>query len=410
MNLNVSSIKEMYMNKKIIFILYSLSVGGAERRAASIANYLVNNGFEIEVLLLDNSIVKFEIDSKVKLVYLTNNEIEEDASNNRVSLFYSPQKESSLYHKARLKVSGLTNHKLYKAYDQLEYLIQTYSNKIYDYVKDKHEYTIVSWMSFANVATCYALRKLPNEIIIVECMSPDAEFPKGHHMNILKEKYYPYAKKCICQTPDEADYYDYLSTTKKYIIPNPIQGSYPQRYVGIRKKVIVNFCRLEPQKNIPLLIDSFNLLHKDYPEYELHIFGEGSQKENLINYVCELGFEESIRFFDFDVNIHDRIKDYSMFVTSSNREGMSNSMLEALAIGLPTISTDCPAGAARMLIENYVNGIVVPMNDKQAMYEAMKFIIENPEKAEEISVNSTSIREQLSIDRIGQKWIEAITE
>ncbi len=99
-----------------------------------------------------------------------------------------------------------------------------------------------------------------------------------------------------------------------------------------------------------------------------------------------------------------------MFVTSSDREGMSNSMLEAMAIGLPTISTDCPAGAARMLIKNYENGIVVPMNDKQAMYQAMKYIIDHPNEAESMSQNASTIREKLSMQRIGKMWMDAILE
>ena len=397
--------------KKIIFILYSLSVGGAERRAASLANYLADNGFEIEILLLDNSNVKFEIDHRAKIVFLCDDpSVVTENTADKAKVFYSKKIPTSFTHQMRLKWNKATNKQKYLAYDQLQYLINRYSNKIYDYIKDKPGYTIVSWMTFANISMCYALRNLPNEKVIVECMSPEAEFPKGHYMNMLKEKYYPFAKKIICQTPDEAEFYEYLSDIKKYIIPNPINGSYPERHIGIRKKVIVNFCRLENQKNLPLLIDAFRLLHKDYPEYELHIFGEGSQRNNLEKYSDKAGLSEAVKFFDFDVNIHNRIVDYAMFVTSSDREGMSNSMLEAMAIGLPTISTDCPAGAARMLIENYVNGIVVPMRDPQAMYEAMKYIIEHPQEAEQMSIKATEIREKLSMSRIGEQWAKALTD
>ena len=142
----------------------------------------------------------------------------------------------------------------------------------------------------------------------------------------------------------------------------------------------------------------------------MHVFGKADEKEKIVQYVSDKGLNKWISFFDFDVNIHSKIVDYAMFVTSSDREGMSNSMLEAMAIGLPTISTDCPAGAARMLIENYVNGIVVPMRDPQAMYEAMKYIIEHPQEAEQMSIRATEIRDKLSMSRIGEQWARALTD
>lgn len=399
------------MNKKIIFVLYSLCVGGAERRAASIANYLVKQGFEMEILLLDKPDIRFELDERVKVVYLCNG-IEDHSSNipDRVEVFQSELRQISQLNKAKLKTSKLISKKRYQAYEQLEYFKTRYSNKIYDYVKKKPDYIVVSWMTFANISTCYALNELKNECLIVECMSPEAEFPNGHHMNVLRQNYYSRAQKCICQTPDEAEYYSYLSNTKKYIIPNPINGNYPERFEGLRRKCVVNFCRLAKAKNIPLLIDAFNLFRDKHPEYELHIFGEGGEKDRLIKYTFEQGLSDSVHFFDFDVNIHNIIRDYAMFVTSSDREGMSNSMLEAMAIGLPTISTDCPAGAARMLIDNYVNGIVVPMRDKQAMCEAMSYIADHPEEAEQMSKEAVKIKDELLMEKIGKLWMEAILE
>lgn len=398
-------------NNKVIFILYSLSVGGAERRAVSIANYLVNNNFDVEILLLDNPNVEFNVDKRIKIVYLCNgfgNQI--DSNQNGISVFYSTNKAISIPHKIRLKLSRIISNRLYQVYEQLEYLIINYSNIIYEYVKEKKDYKIVSWMTFANISTCYALRKLSNEKIIVECTSPEYEFSKEHPINYLKKKYYSYARKCICQTIDAANYYVFLPNMKKYVIPNPILGKLPDRYNGIRKKIIVNFCRLSSVKNIPLLIDAFRLLHNEYPEYELHIFGEGPEKDNLVSYVSKLGLTKSVLFFDFDVNIHNKIVDYTMFVSSSDREGMSNSMIEAMAIGLPTITTDCPSGASRMLIENYVNGIYVSMNDATALYKAMKYIVEHPNDAELMSIKATEIRDHLSMDRIGNLWIDAVLE
>lgn len=393
MNLNVSSIKEMYMNKKIIFILYSLSVGGAERRAASIANYLVNNGFEIEVLLLDNAVVKFKTDKNITIKYLPD----------------IPKRKNCVSQKLYSKAYKLFSKNHYNEYDFLMYLRDKYSDRIYDYLKNKKGYTIISWMTLINLSTCYALKSLKNDLILVECTSPELEYPDNHPAQQLKRKLYSRAKKIICQTHEAARYYGILRETEKCVIPNPIIGNYPDRFTGVRKKVIVTFSRLSKEKNISLLIDAFCRLHADYKEYRLHIFGEGAEKEKLIDYVYKLEMDNSIIFFDFDINLHETIKDYAMFVSASNREGMSNSMLESMAIGLPTIVTDC-GGAPKMLIENYKNGIVVPTNDKDALYDAMKYIVDHPIETETMSINATNIRNSLSIDRIGQEWIKAITD
>jgi len=397
--------------KKVIFILYSLSVGGAERRAASLANHLANDGFEIEILLLDNSNVKFEIDHRVKIIFLCDDPSSTiENKHDMVDVYYSRKTPVPFTHQLRLKWNKAINKRKYLAYDQLQYLINRYANKIYDYIKNKPDYTVVSWMTFANISMCYALRKLHNEKIIVECTSPQYEFESDHPVNDLKKKYYPLVNKCVCQTEESVEYYSFLPHVKKYVIPNPIIGSYPTRHLGKRNKKIVTFSRLSKVKNIPLLIDAFCLLHKDYSEYQLLIFGEGEEKERLLQYASDKEINEFVSFFDFDVNIHSRIVDYAMFVSSSDREGMSNSMLEAMAIGLPTISTDCPAGAARMLIDNYVNGIVVPMRNPQAMYEAMKYIIEHPQEAEQMSIKATEIRDKLSMSRIGEQWAKALTD
>ena len=170
----------------------------------------------------------------------------------------------------------------------------------------------------------------------------------------------------------------------------------------------MNFCRLSPQKNLFMLIDAFYLFHKEYDDYVLTIYGRGELKDKLIKYIDKLGLQNSVFIKDFDLDIHNKIKDCAMFVSSSDFEGISNSMLEALAIGLPTICTDCPAGGAKMYIDSYKNGILVPVRDTNALYKAMKYIVENPEKADNMSKNAVLIKEVLMPNKIYSRWLETI--
>ena len=99
-----------------------------------------------------------------------------------------------------------------------------------------------------------------------------------------------------------------------------------------------------------------------------------------------------------------------MFVSSSDYEGMSNSMLEAMAMGLPCVCTDCPAGGARAVIKDGENGLLTPVGDSHALYLAMKKIAENPGLANKLSQNSVKIRNKQSVDKIIKKWMELIDD
>ena len=131
--------------------------------------------------------------------------------------------------------------------------------------------------------------------------------------------------------------------------------------------------------------------------------------ENRIKKCIEKhNISDSVTIKPFAQNVLDLVRDSAMFVSSSDREGISNSMLEAMAIGLPTISTDCPAGGARMMIKPYENGLLVPVKDPEAMYRAMKYMIEHPDGAEQMGRNAVAIRERLEKNKILEQWLSFI--
>jgi glycosyltransferase involved in cell wall biosynthesis len=83
-------------------------------------------------------------------------------------------------------------------------------------------------------------------------------------------------------------------------------------------------------------------------------------------------------------------------------------MLEALAMGIPSVCTDCPVGGARMTIKNNENGILVPVGDTNAMYEGMKKILMDKQFANELSENAIKIRQELAVEKIVGKWLEVL--
>ncbi|RDX09422.1 glycosyltransferase, partial [Bifidobacterium longum] len=119
---------------------------------------------------------------------------------------------------------------------------------------------------------------------------------------------------------------------------------------------------------------------------------------------------DSVHFCGFRKDVHACIFDASMFVISSDFEGLSNSMIEAIALGIPTIATDCPIGGARMVIDNGVNGYLVPVRNKERMVTAMCSIAGDTGVQERFSKAGVRLRERLSVDSISKQWLSAIKE
>ena len=115
-------------------------------------------------------------------------------------------------------------------------------------------------------------------------------------------------------------------------------------------------------------------------------------------------------FAGFSSHIQEKLHSASMFVLSSDYEGVSNSLMEAMALGLPVISTDCPIGGSAMLIKNRENGLLVPVGSAAALTEAMKYMAEDSERAEEMGRRAEYVREEYSAEKICQKWVRAIVE
>ena len=100
----------------------------------------------------------------------------------------------------------------------------------------------------------------------------------------------------------------------------------------------------------------------------------------------------------------------AMYISTSNHEGLSNAMLEALGMGIPSIVTDCPAGGSKMIINHGVNGILIAMNDKQGLISAMDRIVSDDKYAEMLSLNAVKVREFYSKDKIAERWLKLINQ
>lgn len=364
--------------KKVSFIALYIRDGGAERVISLIANYFAEKNIEVQIIALASDEVSYYLNSKITHIYI----------------------------KTKLK----------RPFHIVERIF-----KLRKSIKDSD--AIISFMGIVNVYTLIASIFLNKKIIVSDRNDLESELKyKKLHSQIFIHKFpflikkflkffYRLASIIVFQTPDAKKYYLSSATIQKksVVIPNPIAPYLPERHKGARKKEIFAMCRLAHQKNLKMMIDAFALLEKEHSEFILTIYGEGDLRPELEQYIEKLHLKNKISLPGFKKNIYNRVVDNYMYVSSSDYEGISNSMLEALGMGLPTIVTDCPIGGARMFVENNENGILISVGDIQAMYEGMKKIINDDVFREKISRNATKVKEDINEDIICKKWLDLIT-
>lgn len=229
-------------------------------------------------------------------------------------------------------------------------------------------------------------------------------------LSALRNFVYKRCEGLVYQTSGAKDYFSNIVKCKSTIICNPITSTLPKRYEGKRDHRIVNFCRIEPQKNLKLAIDAFNLIRNEFPDYTLEFYGDGSQRPELEKYVGNLQLGNRVIFHGYSPSIHKEIIKASLFVSASDYEGISNSMLEAMAIGLPTICTDCPPGGAKSVISNGINGVLVPVGDTEKLADAMRMVLKNEPMQIDMSKKASLLSESLKPSVIAKEWLNFADE
>lgn len=220
-----------------------------------------------------------------------------------------------------------------------------------------------------------------------------------------------FADKVVFQTQGARKCYSGFVQKKSQVILNPLDASaFPVHDFGKERKEIVSVGRLEPQKNQKLLITAFAKLAKRHPEYRLVIYGTGSLQKALEQQIREAGLDGCVLLAGTRKNVQDAIRDAALFVMSSDYEGLPNALMEAMALGLPCLATDCTPGGARELIRHGQNGLLVPCGDVNALAAAMEKMITDREMAAILGKNAIELREKADSQRIANEWLAFIQQ
>lgn len=341
----------------ILFVVSAMHGGGAERVIATLANRYVKSGDSVAILMVAGNECVYELHAEVRLVSIG------DVSHG----------------------NPLTQAKRLLA-------MRRYFRR--------HDGVIVSFSTRINLFTIVAGLGLKKHIVVSERNDPHRE----KHPFLRNIIYGLSSGGFVFQTEEARDCFSRRIRGRSVVIPNPLRRDLPESHEGLREKKIAAVGRLEPQKNHRLLLEAFAGFCRKIPDYELHLFGQGSLERELRMRAQALDIADRVVFEGFCKEVLKEIKTYGMYVLSSDYEGISNSLLEAMALGIPCISTDCPIGGSALCIENEENGLLVPVGDAKRLQEAMERLATEEAQAERMGRKAREVRQRFSEECIASLW------
>lgn len=348
-----------------------MNSGGAERVANTLANAWVSRGDQVTLMptFSGGGECFYKLPPKVRLVYLAN------------------------------LVSG-RNRTFVNQLERLRALRQFICRESPD--------VIVSFLSNVNVATIMAAARLNIPVIVCERIDPFA-VPMSRMLSLACRVTYPFADAVMVQTEAVAKKYRQAGWPLRHIpvIPNPL----PEQMLGIEreigsgeKKRLLSIGRLDEQKQFDLLIRVFSKLAPSNPMWSLRILGEGPLRCKLQKQIDELGLNERVELPGRSTNVGQELAKADIFVLSSAYEGFPNALLEAMAVGVPSVTFDCPSGP-RDITRNGQDAFLVPLGDEALLESKLTHLMQdNTMRMQMGSQAKQSVIGRYSLPAVLDKW------
>lgn len=346
--------------KKIAFFVSAMGRGGAERVVSILSDYYVNMGVDVDICMLWHNINDYKLNKKINVIDL------------------SCDNFTGIIKKIKM-LKSLRN-----------------------YIKNNDIDIIVPFL--AQTAAVFAVAtfglNLTNKLIVSSERNDPYVSKRSPVLKYLINKAFNKSDVVVFQTESAKRYYSKEIQEKGVIVDNPVTMDLTNNDNG--KHIIITGGRLEEQKNQELLIRAFGNITDMHREYELHIYGEGRLRDRLQSIINDLNLADRTFLKGNSLDYQKEVSNAEIFILTSNYEGLSNALLEALLMGKPCITTRC-AGTDEF-INNGVNGILVPIGDQRALEEALVKVIEDEEYKKNLGLNALNLKSRFSTDNVIDKW------
>ena len=350
--------------KKILFVIASLEGGGAERVVCAMANYWAGKEREVTIVTFSSPDdgVAYPLSSEINLVFLD--------------------------------VLGKSGNAFSDNFSRIRKLRAAF--------KAQRPDVIVSFMETTNVLAILAARGLNVPMIVSDRIDPKF-YSYGRVWRLLRNITYAFADLFVVQTSAVLRHYPAYLARKANVIPNPVHISADRNENMPRENIICAMGRLHRQKGFDILLRSYAKIADKFPDWTMKIWGEGEERQRLETLANELGISGQVSFPGFTNNTEKAMGSCRLFILPSRYEGFPNALLEAMAYGLPVISSDCPCGP-KEIISNGQDGLLIAAEDEGSLSEAMALLLEDSVLRKNLGFEAQKIQDKYNPDRIIKMW------
>jgi glycosyltransferase involved in cell wall biosynthesis len=367
---------------KLLFIIHSLSSGGAERVTVNLANHWAGKGWDIVVVTLAPQSTDFyELHPVVKRIAL---ELSSDSGNVLAGLWQNLRRVFALRRVLR-----------------------------------QFKPTIALGMTTtANILLALATWGSPQVHAIGSERIHPPQWPLGAIWERLRRRTYGHLAAVTALTRESANWLKaHTGAQRVPVIPNAALWPLPMQTPRITsdslcqsgRHLLLAVGRLEAQKGFDWLEDVFINLAKKYPDWDLVILGEGPHRATLHDQVRAAGLEKRVFLPGRAGNVGEWYERADLYVMSSRFEGFPNTLAEAMAHGLAAVSFDCDTGP-RDIIRHEVDGILVPPGDVAALNAALDRLMGDATLRQQFAERAVEVRRRFSIERIAGMWEDLFKE
>lgn len=351
---------------KILFVSGDLCDGGAQRVISIISSLLADRGHQVYLLLFSSSKKDYPVSENVVVHAMYDS--------------YQEYKKAAYLHKMRL---------------------------IRDYIKSIKPDVGIGFLQGGYAMWLASLGMRFPRIASARVSPSRMMHPKGVH-GIVSSLWFRHADVVVLQNESQRKYAASLGWKNCCVIENPVSDLAEQYFINNYREKCTRFVmagRLTAQKNYPLVIDAVKRIKTDNVEMCVDIFGQGQLDDELQTKIDEVGLSNTVHLKGWSKNIYEEYLNYDAFILSSDYEGMPNSLMEAMAVGLPCISTDCETGP-RDMIQSGLDGYLVEPGNTEQMASAIRSLTttESAEREEMGKKARDRMLKTCGLNVVGDKW------
>lgn len=353
---------------RVCFVTQTLSHGGAERVVSVLASQLAQEGHDVSIIKYFEVPNEYHVDNKVRVICASNGD-----------------------------------ESIYKTFDLLKKI-----KCIRRALKEAKAEYVVPFLPHVAAHVFIASLGLKLRAIQTIRIAPN-KAPASLLLRLIRDFLVACSYATFVQTDSQKEYFPKRIHHKIVVLPNPVseqmfrvQPEYPQNITKI-----ISMGRLTEQKNFSMLIRAVAQIDAMGIPVHLDIYGEGELRSSLQSQIETQNCQNICCLCGRTEKVQETLQGVHLFVLPSNFEGMPNALMEAMAAGLPCISTDCETGP-RELIKPGI-GLLVPVNSQEAMVSAILDIIQDPEGSKEMGIRAKKYMvENYSAEVISTKFIRKV--